>query len=61
MDTLYLVLIILGFIALVKAYRAKLRERIANSRIGKAVAKVPLFATLGKAIGTIGGAAGLGG
>jgi uncharacterized protein (TIGR03546 family) len=51
----------LGFIALVKAYRAKLRERIARSRFVKAIAKVPLFATLGKAIGAVGGAAGLGG
>jgi uncharacterized protein (TIGR03546 family) len=51
----------LGFIALVKVYRAKLRERIAGSRLGRAIAKVPLFATLGKAIGAVGGTAGLGG
>jgi uncharacterized protein (TIGR03546 family) len=51
----------LAFIALVKVYRAKLRERIANSRLARAIAKVPLFATLGKAIGAVGGAAGLGG
>jgi len=53
--------VFLAFIALVKVYRAKLRERIANSRIARAIAKVPLFVTLGKAIGAVGSAAGLGG
>ena len=49
------------FLFLVKLYRRRLRERIANSRLAKAIANVPLFATLGKAIGAAGGAAGLGG
>lgn len=51
----------LGVAALVRLYRAKLRERIAGSRLGRAIAKVPLFSTLGKAIAALGGAAGPGG
>jgi uncharacterized protein (TIGR03546 family) len=53
--------VFLLFRFLVRLYRRRLRERIVASRLAKAVAKVPLFATLGKAIAAAGGAAGLGG
>lgn len=49
------------FLFLVKLYRRRIRKRIASSRLAKAIAKVPFVATLGKAIGAVGGAAGLGG
>lgn len=53
--------VFLLFLLLVKIYRRRIRERIANSRLARAIAKVPLFATLGKAVSAVGGAAGLGG
>jgi uncharacterized protein (TIGR03546 family) len=49
------------FLFLVRLYRRRIRERIVHGRLARAIAKVPLFATLGKAIGAAGGAAGLGG
>jgi uncharacterized protein (TIGR03546 family) len=43
------------FLLLVRVYRRTLREKVVNSRLGRAVARVPLFAAIGKAIGALGG------
>jgi uncharacterized protein (TIGR03546 family) len=51
---------LLLFTFLVKLYRRTLRERIAHSRLAKAMARVPLFAAVAKAAAGVGGAAGLG-
>jgi len=51
---------LLLFTLLVKLYRRTLREKVANSRLAKAIARVPLFAAIGRAAAGIGGAAGLG-
>lgn len=45
------------FLLLVVLYRKVLRERVVNSRLGRAVARVPLFSAIGKAVRAIGGAA----
>ena len=42
---------------LVGLYRRRLRERIAQSRLGQAVRRVPLFAAVGRAVDRLGGAA----
>ena len=43
--------------ALVVLYRRKLRDRIAESRLGRAIRRVPLFAAVGRAVERLGGAA----
>ena len=49
------------FLLLVKLYRRTLRERIAASRLGRAMARVPFFSAIGKAVRALGGAASLAG
>ncbi len=53
--------VLLLSLLLVRIYRRALRERIAGSRLGRAVARVPLFSAIGKAVRAIGGAASLAG
>jgi len=53
--------VFLLFLLLVRVYRRTLRERIAGSRLGRAVARVPIFSAIGKAIRAIGGAASVAG
>jgi len=43
--------------ALVVLYRRTLRDRIAQSRLGRAIRRVPLFAAVGRAAEKLGGAA----
>ena len=42
-------------------YRRKLRERIAESGLGKAIGRVPLLSAIGKAVRALGGASSLAG
>ena len=51
--------VFLLFVFLVNLYRRRIRERIARSRIARAIARVPLVSTIGKAVSAIGGASGL--
>jgi len=51
----------LGFAALVRLYRRSLRERIAGSRLARALGRLPLVSSLGKAVRALGGASGLAG
>lgn len=43
------------FLLLVLLYRRTLREKVVNSRLGRAVARVPLVSAIGKAIRALGG------
>jgi uncharacterized protein (TIGR03546 family) len=49
--------VFLLFRRLVVLYRRRLRDRIANSRLVKALRRVPLIATIGNAVRKVGGAA----
>jgi uncharacterized protein (TIGR03546 family) len=46
---------------LVNLYRRKLREKIAASKLGKAIGRIPLLSAIGKAVQALGGASTLAG
>jgi uncharacterized protein (TIGR03546 family) len=48
----------LAFAALVRLYRRSLRERIANSRLVRAILRFPFLSAIGKAVQGLGGASG---
>lgn len=47
-----------AFVALVRLYRRSLRERIANSRLVRAILRFPFLSAIGKAVQALGGASG---
>jgi uncharacterized protein (TIGR03546 family) len=53
--------VFLLIVALVRGYRRRLRERIANSRFALAIARVPVLSAIGKAVQALGGAPALAG
>ena len=53
--------VFLLLVALVRMYRRRLRERIANSRLARAIARVPVLSAIGKAVQALGGASAISG